>query len=177
MNNDNIVVLTKDQLEKLVISLIRGKNNERNAFQKTETILYHFHDFERIVEDKEEEIRELLTYGLRKTCSNIVGKPQGNGEAKELESVLVEKKISELNASISWTQTVVDNVTRELEKLKKDKYYALIEMKYFKGYTYEDIAEVFKVDVSTITRNRNRLVNHLAIRLFSDDVIRELYNL
>jgi len=40
----------------------------------------------------------------------------------------------------------------------------------------EEIAEELEVDVSTITRNKNRLINTLKISLFSDEVIYELFS-
>lgn len=49
-------------------------------------------------------------------------------------------------------------------------------MKYFEGKTREEIAEHFDVDVSTISRNKNRLINLLQIRLFSDEVIYQIFS-
>jgi len=49
-------------------------------------------------------------------------------------------------------------------------------MKYFESKTREEIAEELEVDVSTITRNKNRLINTLKITLFSDEVIYELFS-
>lgn len=45
----------------------------------------------------------------------------------------------------------------EIEKLKDDKYIKVIPLYYAMGYTIEEIAEDYGVEVSTISRNKKRL--------------------
>ena len=81
-----------------------------------------------------------------------------------------------------------DNVTPETEKfctlifgaldrVKDDPYFEIIEMKYKDHWTHEKIAEYFDVDVSVISKRRTKLINQLRPVIFSDDFIRELYEL
>lgn len=47
-------------------------------------------------------------------------------------------------------------------------------MKYFEGKSHEAIASEVYCDPSTVKNNKNRLVNSLLIRLFSDEFLEEL---
>lgn len=78
---------------------------------------------------------------------------------------------------ISVTKRFIAIINEALDKLKNSEvYYELIPMKYFQGKTYEEIAEHFHCDVKTIYRQKKNLINKLQIRLFSDDVINQLYS-
>ena len=47
-------------------------------------------------------------------------------------------------------------------------------MKYFNKNTMEDIAEEFEVDVRTIKRNKNRLINEMSLVFISTNDIKKL---
>lgn len=74
-----------------------------------------------------------------------------------------------------YTQKLVRKIDAALESIKDDIYYDVIPMTYFEGSTREAVAEYFDTTVTTISRNKNRLVNKLKVRLCSDDVIYELF--
>lgn len=74
-----------------------------------------------------------------------------------------------------YTERIVKIIDNALYEIKDDIYYDIIPLMYFKGETREFIAEYFKTTVTTISRNKVRLVNKLKIMLFSDDVIYELF--
>lgn len=67
---------------------------------------------------------------------------------------------------------IIDNA---LDDIVDDPYCDVINMFYFESKTREQIAEFYNVEVKTITRNKNRLVNDLKIILFSDRTIEELF--
>lgn len=92
---------------------------------------------------------------------------------KKTEKVLYEYpewKPSEDEA----TQKFVLLIEKALERIQDDPYYDLIDLKYFRGWTHERIAEYFGVDVSVISKRRTKLVNQLRPVIFSSDFIREL---
>lgn len=68
-------------------------------------------------------------------------------------------------------------VFEALDRVKDDPYFEIIEMKYKDHWTHEKIAEYFDVDVSVISKRRTKLINQLRPVIFSDDFIRELYEL
>lgn len=61
-----------------------------------------------------------------------------------------------------------------LDKLKNDRDFEIIDMKYFQKMTHEEIAEFIDVDTSTVTRRKNRIVKRLSFMLFPSDAINEL---
>lgn len=48
-------------------------------------------------------------------------------------------------------------VAAALKQLENDTYYKIIPLYFSYGYTIEEIAEVFDVEISTISRNKKRL--------------------
>ena len=74
-----------------------------------------------------------------------------------------------------YTQKIVKLIEEALLEIKDDPYYKVITMIYFDQMTREQVADHFYTTVTTISRNKTRLVNKLKIRLFSDDVIYELF--
>lgn len=74
-----------------------------------------------------------------------------------------------------YTEKLVKKIDDALGDIEKDPYCEIIRMIYFEGCTREDCAEYFDTTVTTVSRNKTRLVNKLKVRLFSDDVIYELF--
>lgn len=74
-----------------------------------------------------------------------------------------------------YTEKIVKIMDKALDDIKDDLYYDIIPMIYFENQTRENIAEHFGTTVTTISRNKVRLINKLKVRLFSDDVIYELF--
>ena len=74
------------------------------------------------------------------------------------------------------TQKLVNKINQALKTIENDPYYSVIEMIFFENKTREEIAEFYDVEVKTISRNKNRLVNKLKIIIFSDETIMEIFN-
>ena len=90
-------------------------------------------------------------------------------------SDIPEEKIEMIEFSISTTRNFIRIIDDAVAMLKDDYYYDLIRLRYFEGRTREEIAEHFDCDVTTVNRNKNRLINLLQIRLFSDEVIQQIF--
>lgn len=73
------------------------------------------------------------------------------------------------------TESFIEEIQEALDRLKDDFYFNIIEYKYFEKLTQEEIAEKLNCDVSTVTRNKNRLIRRLGFILFSDQAIEELF--
>lgn len=153
--------------------VVEGK---QSPFQKTETLLFNYNNFKAVIKDKEEEINELRQYGMRKKSTSITSFSGNTGliEVKS-DAEKVEEKIEMIEFSISTTRSFIRIIEDAVDALKDDPYYDLIAMRYFEGCSQEEIAEHFDCDVRTVRRNKNRLINLLQIRLFSDEVIRQIF--
>lgn len=74
-----------------------------------------------------------------------------------------------------YTIKLVKKINDALYTIRDDIYYDIIPMYYFDCETREMIAEYFDTTVTTISRNKTRLINKIKPLLFSDDVIYELF--
>ena len=74
-----------------------------------------------------------------------------------------------------YARTVVNKINDALHSIEDDPYYEVIPLIYFDEQSREYIAEQFDTTVTTISRNKTRLVNKLKAMLFSDDLIYELF--
>lgn len=74
-----------------------------------------------------------------------------------------------------YAQKLVKRIDAALYDIKNDIYYDVIPLYYFDGNTREFVAEYFDTTVTTISRNKTRLINKLKVKLFSDEVIYELF--
>jgi hypothetical protein len=180
INLSMIINRTSEQTaEKVIMELKKKglmKKNNQTAFQKTEQLLYNYKNFKNAVALKEEEIEIIKKHGLREKSKSVVILTGSNGINTDSVMEKVEDKINSISESIMVTKKFINIIDSALMEIKSDGYYKLIELKYFEGKTHEEIAYIFDKDVSTITRNKNRLVNKLKIILFSDDVVHEIYS-
>lgn len=74
-----------------------------------------------------------------------------------------------------YTVKLVGKIEEALKDISDDIYYDIIPMFYFHNETREYIAERFGCTETTISRNKTRLLNQLKLKLFSNDVIFELF--
>lgn len=149
--------------------------NEKSAYAKTEALLYNYKGFIRIVEERMKEIDDLRKYGVPKSCAvtefvNKGGYPQGI----VLESESVEAAVHNVERSVQDTVQVINMINKCMSALKSDPYYKILEMRYFEGRTQEDIALEFNCTQQTISNNKSRLVRELAMRLFPNQVVKEM---
>ena len=151
-------------------------DGKQTPFQKTETLLFNYNNFVDAIKEKEEQIKDLTEYGLNKKSSSITSFTSGGGflEVKS-EQEKLEDRIESIESSIHTTKTFVRIVDDALAGLQDDPYYDLIRMRYFEGRSRTEIADHFLCDERTVTRNKNRLINQLQIKLFSDQVIQQIF--
>lgn len=94
---------------------------------------------------------------------------------QKTEELLKNYKTFQKITDQPYTVKLVKEIEAALEEITDDLYYDIIPMYYFEGKTREDVAEYFDTTVTTISRNKSRLINKLKVRLFSDDFIYELF--
>lgn len=180
-NNLKVIETTAKMTANEVVSQLRKqgllKNSRQSPFQKTETLLYNYNNFKSAIDDKIEQINEIKQVGIRKK-SNSIKTFSGSQQTYEMksDSDKADEKIESIEQSIQTTKNFIKIIDGAIDMLKDDPYFDIIRMKYFEGKSRECMAEYFEVDVSTISRNKNRLINLLQIRLFSDEVIHQIFS-
>ena len=73
-------------------------------------------------------------------------------------------------------EKMILQIEAALHMISEDPYYSVITMYYIEGLTREDIADTLNTSVTTVSRNKTRLIKRLSAVLFSDDYIRQLYS-
>ena len=149
-----------------------------NAYQKTEALLFSYVNFNKIVEEKKQEIADLRKYGVPGKSASAGGGTRVQTSRTNVGIVLpedaVEDAVRTVQASVQGTVQAIALIDKCMAALKNDQYYEILPMRYFEGRTLEDIGIYFGCDHSTISRNRSRLVRELSMRLFPDEVTKEM---
>ena len=171
--------IEKSQVDfKEITSYIFEELSKRNllrkrtsTYQNTESLLYKYNDLKKSIEDREDEIEEIKTSGLRAKSKSILKMPEGShSDHDTIEESIIEGLIED----IKKTQLVINRIDRIIKKFKTDKYIDIIKLKYFENKTQQEIAETLDKDTSTIWRNNKRLINEIKVYLFPNDVVKEL---
>jgi DNA repair ATPase RecN len=177
LNKKEIINIVVDELVKR--NLIK---EVKNSFKNTEALLYNYNKLKQSIADSKEEISELKEYGIPTKSKDIIITTNGHSPRMD-ENEIIERRINNIKQSIARTEAVVNRIDRLLNNLKQnDKYYKVIEFKYFKNIGFEEMLNmsdekgnpIFTCDVSTLSRNKNRIINELKILLFPDNSIDEL---
>jgi RNA polymerase sigma factor (sigma-70 family) len=152
---------------------------EKTAYQKTEQLLYNYRAFQRIVSERREEIEDIKRYGVPKKAGAVVeygsGGSGGTPRGIVLPEESVESRISAIERSMENVIQAIDIIDKALAAVASDPYYKAIPYRYFEGRTQEDIALELKVSQVTISKNNSRLIRELAMRLFPDQTVTELF--
>lgn len=167
--------MTETEVIKIVINELQERNlirKVKDSYKNTEYLLNNFDLLNKSISDMKLQIEDLKTYGIRK--SGKVAVVVSQNMVKVDEDTIIEQRINELKQAIHRTKTVINSINHILQDLKSDKYYQIIDLKYFKKLSYEEIAEILECDVSTVSRNRNRLINLIKVRIFPNSFIDEL---
>lgn len=167
MEEKNIIKNVLEELEKF--GYLKRKSD---AFKNTESILYNYNTLKETINQRKEQIKEFKKYGLPKKSKDI--KIYSGYGIKIEENDLLDTTIKNLEKTIVKTKVMIKYLDSVLSKFKKDPYYDLIKLKYFDKKTMEDIASYFEKDVSTINRNKNRLINELKVYLMPNDILTEI---
>ncbi len=146
-----------------------------DAHQKTEYILRNYKDFKRAVAEREEKITDIERYGIKKKSCSITTYPGGtrcvtDDEQKADEQIAVLQKQNEITKRLL---TKVDDI---LAELKDEPYFEVITMYYFDNKKYEVIAGELGISNATVSAYKKNMLNKIKIRMFSDNVIYELFS-
>lgn len=167
--------MTETEVVKIVINELQERNlikKVKDSYKNTEYLLNNFDLLSKSISDMKLQIEDLKTYGIRKSGKAAVVVSQNM--VKVDEDTIIEQRISELKQAIHRTKSVINSINHILQDLKSDKYYQIIDLKYFKKLSHEEIAEILECDVSTVSRNRNRLINLIKVRIFPNSFVDEL---
>lgn len=97
---------------------------------------------EEIREVVKETVQEIKKQGLLNACDDA-----NYREVSEILKKHYQTEMSERDQSVEYA----------LRSIQYDPYFRIIRMYYEDGETIENIAEIMKIDVSTVVRNKKKL--------------------
>ena len=153
-------------------NMLKGK---RNAFQKTELLLYNYTKFKGVIADKDQQIQCIKQQGLPKKSKSITSWGGNTNQEPETDMEKAENKIADIEKSIAVTRRLIKVIDKALGKVSDDPYFNIIQMFYFDGAHRDDIVSSLNCDTVTMYRNKKRIVDRLKMDLFSDDAITEIF--
>ena len=175
--------MNEKDIDRIADKIIERMKNEKEIktekqltpFQKTEKLLSELSLLKGAIDSKNMLIEDLKKEGIsiqkRETGVNV---QSSKVYLSELEKV--ENRIEKLQEEIARMENVISMVERALDTIRNDKYYNIIEMKYFEDLTFEDIAEKLNISVRTAKRHKNFMIRQLQLIIFSDDVLKNILN-
>lgn len=81
------------------------------------------------------------------------------------------------NLNDEYAKRIVKRLDDALKEIEDDPYYNIIEMTYFNGDLRQTIADEFGTSVTTISRNKKRLLKELEKRIIPSDFLIDLLDL
>lgn len=173
-NINELINKAAKEAAKETLQELKNNNYIRNNlsyFRKVELILLNYNKLKDAVKQKDEDIEYIEKHGLPQKSGSIVIYQTSGGSISSQDRYV--QLIEKYRLEKMETEREIKRIDNALDKIKKDKYYKIIELKYLnsdENKTDEKIAEEMSVDQSTITRNRKRLVNSLKTILFPESI-------
>ena len=148
---------------------------KKSAYAKTEQLLYNYRGFQRVVKEKQEQIEEIKKYGVSHKGS-AVHTYCGDNTVHGLSTVeeTVDDAVHTVQKSVQEIVNVINMINKAMEFIRNDPYYKTLEMRYLDGMGQEDIAKQFGCTPQNISYHKSRLIKELALRLFPNEVAKEM---
>ena len=169
-----IIENTAKETARATIAEMRVNNmvrKELTYYKRVELLLYNYENLKEAIKQKEEDIEYIDKNGLPESSKSIVVYSSAGGVSKEdryleLKEKYIREKIE--------TERDLKRIDNALDKIRKDKYFNIIQLKYLnkedKINTDEEIAERINKERRTIVRNRKRLINKLITIFFPESI-------
>ena len=138
------------------------KDEYLSPYQKTEKLISSYNLLKSAVERKKLAIEEIELNGLTPNNATIKERVQGGNTEYKSEIEKKEERAEKLRNEIEYFNKIIELIESALKTIEKDKYYKIIELKYFNKKTLEEISEDLNISIITVKRNKNRLINEMS---------------
>lgn len=132
-------------------------------------LLYNYKSFKCILADKNKLLEEVEQYGLPSRSSSVSIYP--TSPTNDSKDDVKEEYINTLQHQIKSLERHISAIDNALDTIKHDKYYSIIDYRYFREMSYKEIGEILYLDRTNVSRNDKRLLKKLSFCLFPDDYI------
>ena len=132
---------------------------QKIIFRKMEDILYSYNKYINKIKKNLEYFNNpvlLKSYNVEKVSGS--GFMEVKSDIERIEELKVR-----ISNDISRHEEILFRIDSALDMVKDHKDYSIIDMKYFKNMSYEDISEKLGVSLKTVYGMRNRILGALEI--------------
>ncbi|MBE7025379.1 MAG: hypothetical protein E7408_04925 [Ruminococcaceae bacterium] len=147
------------------------QSGTRTGRERVERLLYARNGLEILITSLEEELavcpeaEPVSSMAYERTKNKVVHLlPSG-------EALGIPQKKADMEALLIRNRLAVKRIDKAVASLADDPYYDILSLKYKEGIAEEEIAERLCCDPSTVRRNKNRLLERLAVIFFGIDVL------
>jgi len=148
----------------------QGMSIAKDAYKATERRLYALPVLRQKVEDDKEKLEQIKTHGAPERSKSIV-RFSRTGYRLTPEETL-EAIIRDLEATIAADEYEIETMERAIARYEKDPYFETVSGRYFDEYEDADIAESLGCSGVTVWKQRNRIVQKIAVILYGSQAVR-----
>lgn len=162
-----------DRIADKILEKLKNDTNKKDCYTETEAMLRSYPIYKINLKKNEEEIARIEEEGIITINSkpffseNIKGgqiKNEGMPEKALNRIEYLKEENKKLEKRIFRVESAIEN-------FRDDRYFKIIEMRYFRNFTIEEIATELNVSEKTIGRNRTRLIEKIQFLLFPEILI------
>lgn len=147
----------------------KDQKKSKNALTKTENRLSAMPILRTRIKDDKDRMKQLQTIGSPERSKSIIRYSRQSSRIKPEDAL--DAMIKELHSNIATDSYELETMEKALSIIKKDPYYYTVKGKYEEGLDNDTIAQTIGCDVTTVWRNRQRLMKQLAIRLYGTEAM------
>ena len=148
---------------------LAAQRSPKDTFKATERRLYALPILREKLADDRERLQELRQYGPRERSKSVT-RFMKDGVRLSREEVF-EAQVMNLEAEIARDEHEIETVEKALTMIEADPYYLAVTGRYLDNISDDEIAELIPCEATTIWRNRKRLVQRLAVRLYGAEAV------
>lgn len=156
--------------EALAVGEKKAKEEVKDPFRKTEARVSACKVLKENIVEYHKDIEDLQREEPGRS-KDIVMFCTGGGGIKKSAEEIQEARIEILKMKIKRDQEEVDTIERALDTVRNDKYYPIIEMRYFQEMSDDEIGEELSCDASTVRRQKNRIIRKVSIKLYGAQAV------
>ncbi|OPZ65908.1 MAG: hypothetical protein BWY85_00267 [Firmicutes bacterium ADurb.Bin506] len=149
---------------------IQGSSTAKDAYKATERRLYALPVLRQKILDDREKLDEIRTHGTRERSKSIVRFSRSGYRISPEE--MLEAIIRDLEATIAADEYEIECMERAIARFENDTYFETVSGRYFNEYEDADIAESLGCSGVTVWKQRNRIVQKIAVILYGSQAVR-----
>ncbi|OQB14691.1 MAG: hypothetical protein BWY15_00841 [Firmicutes bacterium ADurb.Bin193] len=134
-------------------------------YKMTEARLFAYNDLKAKMENDLLDLQDMLKEGPASKSRDILYRSV-NGGVRLSPDEIQQIKIDNIKRQIEDCRREISRIDDSVSAFDGDYYALIIKMRYFERKSDEVIAEILNCDVSTVRRNRKRLITRMAVRLY-----------